>query len=132
MNKCSLPSSPVTQMMDLWRFPVLSEGSDDTADSTSQRVTALSSSTLMQLVLSVVEQKRFFALCCVFCGNGAESVTATKNQTDQQETQLMLSSSPPHHRTAVARQGCGNWTCGGFLWCLCAGVWSCGCRYSDL
>lgn len=147
MNKCSLLSSSVTQIMDLWRFPVRSDCRSKFSRLCYQK------QVMTQLIAPLKAQTESYSsvivhtdaasfvcrgtkmiLCTLLCflWNGAESVTATKHQTDQrqQETQLMLCSSPPTTGAAVTHQGCGNWTCGGFLWCLCAGIWSCGCRYS--
>lgn len=147
VNKCCLLPSSVTQMMDLWRFPVLSDCRSKFSRLCCQKQvmtqliaplkvqTESCSSVIVHTdAASFVCRGTKVILCTLLCflWNGAESVTATKNQTDQrqQETQLMLCSSPPTTGTAVTHQGCGNWTRGGFLWCLCAGIWCCGCRCS--
>lgn len=110
---CHTDNGPVEVSCGVWLQvlvlqAVLSEGSDDTADSASQ-----SSHRKLQLCHRPHRCSWFCLfvthLCTLLCflWNGAESVTATKKQIAQRqhESQLMLCSSPPHHRNSCDSSG---------------------------
>lgn len=160
MNKCCLLPSSVTQMMDLWRFPVLSDCRSKFSRLCCQKQvmtqliaplkaqTESCSSVIVHTdAASFVCRGTKVILCTLLCflWNGAESVTATKNQTDQRQQppeQLWLIRDVGTGPVGVSCGACVQvfgavgadvqsdlWKVGSSAPCLVLSCWQCFCHY---